>query len=180
LGSLLLALSAGWAWWRSLPLVAALKPSGAGVILGLVSSLPALGLLFVLVGPTGSGIPGGRSLRGTFALIRDFLGPISWWQILVISGMAGLSEEVLFRGAVQMEFGLVAGAVLFGLCHPLGASYIVYAALLGLYLGVVAKLTGGLVAPVIAHALYDAVGLWYLTRRWRPDEGPRPEEMRSV
>lgn len=174
LGSFLLALSAGWAWWRALPLAEALRPGWAHGALGLAAGLPALGLLFALVGPAGSALPGGAGLRRTFALIGEFLGPLSWWQIVLISAMAGLSEEVLFRGVVQMEFGLVAASVLFGLCHPLGVGYVVYAALLGLYLGLVARLSGGLVAPVVAHAFYDAVGLWYLTRFWRPPEAGPP------
>jgi membrane protease YdiL (CAAX protease family) len=110
-------------------------------------------------------------LQRTLVLIRDVLGPVAWWQILLIAGMAGLSEEVLFRGVVQREFGLLAASVLFGLCHPLSMAYVIYASLLGLYMGVVAKATGGLVAPILVHALYDAVGLWYLTRRWQPAEG---------
>ncbi len=170
LGSLLLAVSAAWAWWRSLPLGAALRPEPLEVALGLVASLPAVALLLGLAGPQARAVPGVAALQETFAMIRDLLGPVSWWQLLLIAAMAGLSEEVLFRGVVQMELGLVAASVLFGLCHPLGAGYVVYAALLGLYLGLVAKLTGGLAAPVTAHAFYDAVGLWYLTRRWREAE----------
>lgn len=121
-----------------------------------------------MVGEAGRAIPGGARLQDTFGTIRDILGPVAWWQIIVISAMAGLSEEVLFRGVVQYEVGIVAAAALFGLCHPLGVGYVVYASVLGIYLGLVARLTGGLVAPVLAHALYDAVGLWYLTRRWQP------------
>lgn len=178
LGSLLLAVSALWAWGRAIPLKSALALTPWGVALGVVVSLPALVGLFLLVGETGRALPGGAGLQDSFGTIRDILGPVAWWQIIVISAMAGLSEEVLFRGVVQWEVGIVAAAVIFGLCHPLGVGYVVYASVLGLYLGLAARLTGGLVAPILAHALYDAVGLWYLTRRWQPPgrEGPLSAE----
>ncbi len=180
LGSLLLALAAAWARWRALPLASGLLPTSAGLAAGLAASLPACGALLVLAGPRARRMPGVSRLQETFALIRNLLSPVAWWQILLIAGMAGLSEEVLFRGVVQAEMGLVAAAVLFGLCHPFSTGYVVYAALLGLYLGLVAKASGGLVAPVVAHAVYDAVGLWYLTRRWAPQEASGLEESSLV
>lgn len=148
-----------------------LSPNRANIVLGLLAGVLACGVLFSLMSSSARALPGVARLQNTLDLVRDTLGPIACWQILLIAGMAGLSEEVLFRGVVQQEFGLVAAALLFGLCHPLSVAYVVYATLLGLYMGVVAKLTGGVVAPIIVHALYDAVGLWYLTRRWQPAGG---------
>ncbi|MFQ5892792.1 MAG: hypothetical protein ACE5H5_00615 [Nitrospinota bacterium] len=125
LGSLLLALAAAWARWRARPLGPALVPTPAGLAVGLAACLPAGGALLVLVSPRARSWPGVARLQDTFALIRDLLNPVAGWQILVIAGMAGLSEEVLFRGVVQAEVGLVAAAVLFGLCHPLSLGYVV-------------------------------------------------------
>jgi hypothetical protein len=113
------------------------------------------------------------SLQDTFAMLRELLEGLSWWQILIISATAGLSEEVLFRGVIQSEWGLLAASVLFGLCHPLSGAYIVYASLLGTYLGLLAKASGSVVAPIVAHAAYDALGLWYLTMRWKPLGGAK-------
>lgn len=151
-----------------MPLGEALEPSLAGVALGVAACLPAFGAVLLVVRPASRSLPLVGGLQDTMRAIREVLGPLSWTQIAIISLMAGLSEEVLFRGVVQWELGIVAASVLFGLCHPMGVGYVVYAGLLGLYLGCLAKLSGGLAAPIVAHALYDAAGLWYLTRRWEP------------
>lgn len=175
LGSLLLALAAAWARWRALPLGPSLHPTPGGLAVGLAASLPACALLLVLAGPRARRWPGVAHLQDTLSFIRDLLSPVAWWQILIIAAMAGLSEEVLFRGVVQLEFGLIAAAVLFGLCHPLSVGYVVYATVLGVYMGLVAKASGGIAAPVVAHAVYDAVVLWYLTRRWQAPDAPERE-----
>lgn len=175
LGTLLLGVAAVWARWRALPLGPSLHPTPGGLAAGLMAGLPACALLMVLAGPQARRWPGVAHLQDTLSFIRDLLGPLAWWQIIIIAAMAGLSEEVLFRGVVQAELGLVAAALLFGLCHPLSVGYVVYATMLGAYLGLVAKASGGLTAPVVAHAVYDAVGLWYLTCRWQAPDAPNRE-----
>src|SRR2546429_277725 len=64
----------------------------------------------------------------------------------------------------------LAASVLFGLLHPLGAAYIVWATAAGAGLGALAIASGGLVAPIAAHGTYNLLALAYLRRRsTRPD-----------
>jgi len=71
-------------------------------------------------------------------------------QLLVISALAGIGEEALFRGVVQAAIGqwsglpwlgLLVASVLFGLAHMITATYAVVAALIGAYLGWLLLLT---------------------------------------
>jgi membrane protease YdiL (CAAX protease family) len=109
-----------------------------------------------------------RSLR---AVYRDMLEPlfvrIGMREIVLISLAAGIGEELLFRGAIQAEWGLLPASLLFGAAHLGGSGTMgfgVWAALIGTFLGGLAMLTGGLLAPIIAHAAYDALALAYIRK----------------
>jgi membrane protease YdiL (CAAX protease family) len=96
------------------------------------------------------------------------------FDLALITALAGLGEEWLFRGVLQPYLmscfesapwiGLLLASILFGLFHPITAGYVILASLLGLYLGCCAYLLNNLVPVVLAHALYDFIGLVYLVR----------------
>ncbi len=94
----------------------------------------------------------------------------SWSEIALISLSAGVSEEMLFRGVVQtsigawlgIPWGVVLASLLFGLFHPISLTYMVIAAILGLYLGTLMILGGNLLTVMVVHALYDFAALGYL------------------
>lgn len=84
-------------------------------------------------------------------------------SLVLVSIFSGVGEEAFFRGAVQQEFGLVIASLLFGLAH-IGPDrrYLVWTAwavLAGFVFGAVYDLSGGLLAPVIAHAGHNAATL---------------------
>jgi len=93
-------------------------------------------------------------------------------HLLVISILAGIAEEVLFRAAVQgglaKLFGPIPGLILasigFGCAHFLNWGYAALTFLAGLYLGGVWLATGNLLTPIVTHALYDFVALVYYLR----------------
>jgi len=93
-------------------------------------------------------------------------------RIALMAIAAGISEELLFRGVLQTwgaAFApellvIIVTNALFGMMHMRTALYAVIAGLVGMYLGVLYMLTDNLLAPIAAHALYDAVALEY-TRR---------------
>ena len=55
-------------------------------------------------------------------------------------------------------------SLLFGIAHAITPAYLVLAALIGEYLGGLWLWTGNLLAPIIAHAGYDFIALWYLAK----------------
>jgi hypothetical protein len=104
----------------------------------------------------------------------------SLFEIAGLSALAGLGEEMLFRGVVQPAIaglfdppwapwlGLAGASVLFGLAHAVTRAYVILAALVGAYLGGLWLLTENLLVPVVAHALYDfGAILWLLGGRPR-------------
>lgn len=147
---------------------------------GLLATLPMLGVLWL-------------ALRSSFAPLRkllrvvdDSLVPLFRGLPLIelagISFLAGLGEEMLFRGLIQQAVtdgfetaeggwvGLIAASVLFGLAHRVTNTYAVLAGLIGFYLGWLWMLTDNLLVPILAHALYDFLVLVYLVRIRKPPE----------
>ncbi len=95
---------------------------------------------------------------------------------IVFGLLAGIPEEILFRGAMQPAIGVVIAAVIFGAFHAINLSYFLYATGAGILLGRLTDATGGLWAPIAAHTLIDAVMFMLLIRRWRRmrAQGPVP------
>jgi len=98
-------------------------------------------------------------------------------SLLLVSVFSGVGEEALFRGAVQQEFGLVIASLLFGLVH-VGPDrrylfWTGWAVLAGFLFGALYDVTGGLLAPVIAHAAHNAATLllWKRSRKGIGDPG---------
>ncbi|MBN2303181.1 MAG: CPBP family intramembrane metalloprotease [Anaerolineae bacterium] len=81
--------------------------------------------------------------------------------------LAGIPEEILFRGAIQPTLGLVLTSALFGALHAITWVYFVYAMIAGMVLGVLAQWRSGLWASVAAHTVIDVVMLALLIRSWR-------------
>ena len=98
------------------------------------------------------------------------LAGLRLWQILSISIAAGLGEEVLFRGVLQSRIHLVGASLLFGALHCITPTYLVFATLMGLYLGRLFEHWNSLLIPIIVHALYDAVALLVIRRELRKEK----------
>lgn len=144
----------------------------SAVLWGVLAALPLLALFFVLIRwPIG---PLKRIHRFSAEVIRPLLAPCSVIDLLGISLLAGLGEEILFRGVLQEAFtnwshfvwvGVLAASVLFGLMHAITLSYVVLATLMGAYLGCVWLWADhNLLVIVITHALYDFIALLWLLR----------------
>ena len=114
-----------------------------------------------------------RELQRT--IFEPLFAPLSVAEMVAISALAGVGEEILFRGAVQASFGWPIATVAFGVCH-LGLSRRgwvlgVWAAMAGGVLAGLAIATGGLVAPIVAHAGYDLAALLWIRRQARRGAG---------
>jgi hypothetical protein len=116
--------------------------------------------------------------------LRSLFTPLSLFELAAISIAAGFGEETLFRGLIQaglaewfgspngVVWGVLAAAVLFGVCHWITPTYAVLATLVGIYLGALFVLTGSLLAPLVAHAAYDFAALVYMTRHKNTTDSP--------
>jgi uncharacterized protein len=97
-------------------------------------------------------------------------------QIAMLSMLAGVCEEVLFRAVLQgglseihgVGSALILASLIFGICHWITPMYALLAGLVGLYLGGIWVVTGNLLVPIVAHALYDFVALQWVLRRTKP------------
>jgi hypothetical protein len=117
-------------------------------------------------------------------LIRPVFAGMSVPELAVISALAGIGEELLFRGLLQeglarwigeptgVWIALFAASALFGLLHPMSGAYVLLAAMMGLFLGGLWIATGNLLVPIVTHAVYDFLGLVWLLKL----EGPRDNE----
>ena len=170
-----------WILGRGLPLPVLMRGAdvGIGVLVAAALALVNLGLL--RYGPDVAPL---RSVRRFYRrVLRPLFGRLGLGQIVILSLAAGVGEELLFRGAFQAEWGLAVASVLFGLVH-IGSidmvAFGVWAGAVGALLGWLAIVTGGLLAPITAHAVYDALALAYIV--WVPaasaEQGEREEPPR--
>ena len=84
-------------------------------------------------------------------------------SLVLVSIFSGVGEEAFFRGALQQEFGLVVASLLFGVAH-VGPDrrYLVWTAwavLAGFVFGFLYDVSGGLLAPILAHTAHNAATL---------------------
>jgi membrane protease YdiL (CAAX protease family) len=148
-------------------------------LVGVVASIPLLlglwGALRSRAGP----------VRQLVDLVQEQLGPLlaprSMAELAGIAILAGVAEELLFRGLLQAGLSrvlpdivaLAIASAVFGLAHFLTPAYAVLAFVAGAYLGGLFLLQGNLLPPIVAHALYDFVAFICLVRRHRT--GGKPE-----
>jgi membrane protease YdiL (CAAX protease family) len=92
---------------------------------------------------------------------------LRWYHAPLFGLLAGIPEEVLFRGAMQAVLGWPLTSILFGALHALTPAYFVYATVAGALLGGLAIWRGGLWAPVAAHIAIDTIMFALLIHRWR-------------
>jgi hypothetical protein len=119
---------------------------------------------------------------GAFAVVRraeqalaEALGPLSTPQCLALALVSGIAEELLFRGVLQPLLGIAITSAIFGLAHvPVRRElwgWPLFAGAMGLILGLLARETGALLAPIFAHVTVNAVNLRLISPR---PGGPAP------
>lgn len=160
-----------------------LRPLGAGLLAGLGMAGLAAGLSLT--------VPAVRELETEFAQIS---ADQRWHEILILSLLSGVAEEMFFRGAMQPILMMKAASVL-GEAHRIpvgvGLTSVVFALFhipwsqkmvtwplmafaAGIVLGLLPVWTGSLVAPMAAHMVVNAIGLWriasrFATPKYEPD-----------
>ena len=167
------------AWLGGINPFAKLFFSEAALFQGIVWTLPMI-LLFGLA-QNRPEVPFQKIRR----LLLDTLGPglyrRHWSDLLMLASIAGISEEVLFRGVIQpwietlwgMQVGLIACNVLFGFAHAITPLYTFLAFLIGMYLSLSMDYGGdrNLLIPMVIHTVYDFWAFIVLMREYAADQG---------
>ncbi|HZZ71139.1 MAG TPA: CPBP family intramembrane glutamic endopeptidase, partial [Pirellulales bacterium] len=141
---------------------------------GILGSLPSLAvLLLMLAFPNG---PWRNLVRFVDREVIPLFRSLRWPALALIAVLAGCGEECLFRGVVQsvasrwcgLAVGVCVANALFALGHWLTPLYAIFALLMGLYFSGLFLMAGsGLIAPIVAHAIYDFAALILLLRKDR-------------
>jgi membrane protease YdiL (CAAX protease family) len=96
------------------------------------------------------------------AHIRPLFASATLIDICLISLGAGVAEELLFRGVIQVKGGIVVASILFGVLHWVTPAYALLATAIGFYIGLVYHFGQSLLIPIQLHCIYDFGALIYL------------------
>jgi membrane protease YdiL (CAAX protease family) len=164
----LIGLATALGWFLDQPALQTFTWDLENAVWGAAAAVPMLLLFLVCVRwPVG---PLARLQQVTVKLLRPLFASCSVVELAGIALLAGLGEEMFFRGVLQAALaerlgwwlGLALASLLFGLVHAITPAYAVLATIMGAYLGGVWIAAGNLLAAVVAHALYDFAALLYL------------------
>lgn len=122
-----------------------------------------------------------KSLTKIKTLLLDMLGPVllryHWTDLLILAAIAGISEEILFRGVIQpwmesswgMLTGLIVSSILFGLAHAVTLLYFLLATLMSAYLGLLLDIdtSRNLLIPIVTHGFYDFLAFLVIAHSYR-------------
>lgn len=165
-------------WLANINPFLAIRFSEPAILYGVTGTMP---LFLLLVALEHMQIP---SLAKVRRMLIDTLGPslygYHWTDWLILAALAGLSEELLFRGVLQPWLeaswgfypGLIGSGLLFGLAHAVTPLYALLTALVGIYLSLSMTYGGenNLLIPVIIHGLYDFLAFIVLMRVYRSEQ----------
>ncbi len=170
-GTIAMGLAAvGFSFLLKTPLAPQFKADINAVLIGIIATAPLVTFLWWFSNTTLDHVASFR--RSQVRFFSEIGFSFTPARIAVMAIGAGIAEELLFRGVLQtwiagfapVAIAIVASNILFGMMHMRTFLYALIAGLVGAYLGILYALTDNLLAPMVTHALYDAVALEY-TRR---------------
>lgn len=155
------------AWLFDYLVLTYFRPDLESLRIGLLAVIPPVALFFILIKIP---LPVVRELESK---IRDHFMPVfsgsSVVDLFLLSLLAGVSEEILFRGFLQtllvdhtgIGIAIIVSAIAFGFAHAMTVLYAAIATLMGAYLSYLFYLTGDLTVPVLVHTIYNFVAFLY-------------------
>ena len=163
----------GWLTTTSpLPLISF---SFQAIIIGVFGTLP---LILLLLGVNHAQLSSISHIKNTLVTtLGANLEQLTVWQLFLLASIAGISEELLFRGLLQPwlehllggSAGFILSNCLFGLAHAITPLYAFLATLVGIYLSLSMSFfnTTNLLHPIIIHSLYDFLAFLVLLKSYR-------------
>ncbi len=140
-------------WWTGVSPLGRFSWNVAGLLAGAGCALPMY-VLF-LASYSASPLPLRRIRRFLRVSLGRSLADAPWPVPAGIALLAGVGEEILFRGALEPLIGPWWSNGLFGLAHAVTPLYAVLAGAMGLLFSLELHATNNLLAPILTHALYD-------------------------
>jgi membrane protease YdiL (CAAX protease family) len=140
--------------------------------IGVLATLPMFSLFFIATGPR----------EVATEMLGAALDSCHWYDLVLLAALAGVGEELLFRGVLQPwlagwnpTFAFFAANIVFGLIHAVTPTYALLATGVGMYLS---WLTFGVGEPnlwraIIAHGVYDAMAFAFIVREYRKKQRQR-------
>jgi membrane protease YdiL (CAAX protease family) len=133
----------------------------AAAVLGLLALGQALDSLTTLLG-----YDSGGSLQLIRRVLEGTTGPDLFGAVVILGVVAGVSEEIFFRGYMQARLrehwpagaAVVATSLAFAALHvDVSKVHLVLALVLGLYLGFVAEATGSTLPCIVCHVVNNVI-----------------------
>lgn len=163
--AVVLALLFGLRPWQEL------DASASALLQAIAATVPLLVGLLVL--PAGRWRWADELIGVVRRFLRELFRNARPGAVALVALLAGLGEELLFRGVIQAGLAdlwsppaaLLLASLLFGLAHAISPSYLLLASAMGLYLGLLYHWTGNLLVPIVVHALYDWIAIHFYLRR---------------
>ncbi|KJR42047.1 abortive infection protein [Candidatus Magnetoovum chiemensis] len=133
------------------------------IAIGTFSSIPPLILFVFSMSRRCDNVRVLKSLKDTLLFnVMPFFKNSKSVDLILIAALAGLCEEVFFRGILQVKYGIYLASIVFGLLHFITPIYFIFATIMGFYIGYIYLYYDSLLIPVQLHYIYDAVALIYL------------------
>lgn len=107
------------------------------------------------------------------------LATLHWYDLICLSVLAGVSEELLFRGLLQPWIGALWCNILFGVVHWITPLYALLAFSIGCYLSWTMAFfeSQNLLTPIVIHSLHDYLAflMTVAIHRREPPDSPLSE-----
>lgn len=171
----LLAIAFLLGWMLSIDPLAHWTVDAQAVTWGLAGTVPLYALFVLSYRAPGGGLKQIRELL--LERLGPFLSACNAFDLIYLGLLAGVTEEVLFRGVLQPWFetdwgwlgGLVFSNLVFALAHWVTPLYGLLAGLTGAYLGWSLDMSGerNLIVPVLIHGVYDVLAFMAVARSYR-------------
>ena len=170
-------------WLGGINPFANLHFSEYAIFYGVLGTIPLFLLFLLLEQITADSVVNIR--RFLLQTLGPALHRCDWADLFILAAIAGVSEEVLFRGVIQpwmesswgMTAGLIGSNIVFGLVHAITPLYTLLAVLVGIYLGLALDYGGerNLLTPILIHGLYDFLAFMALMRSYRASLLPKSD-----
>lgn len=150
------------ALWLDINLLPLSNDLGRDVTVGSLAAVLPAALFILSLSPQARRISWIGSLQKTLLSLQGIFSQARILDLVAISLIAGIAEEMLFRGVIQTQLGILPASILFGLAHLITPTYAVIATIMGIYIGILYQVFDSLLIPIQLHFIYDLFALLYL------------------